>query len=246
MLQEQSPTSTAMIPNVWSNKPNPFLFSRSYHSSSSLQQKRLTNLERSKFTLDNHLEQVGNILGDVYIRRSSIKSNTRIVFRQGSTHTDYLFHLYGLFQKFVITAPSVSSITDSVTGRTRYNLSFATLALPCFNPLYEKFYFEGKKVVPANIADYLTAVSLAYWIMDDGGFTGAGLKLFTNAFSKNELKLLVEALDKNFSIKASIHKSSIENQGTLYITKQQLPLIIDLVREHMHPSMLFKLNITQQ
>lgn len=42
----------------------------------------------------------------------------------------------------------------------------------------------------------LTPVGLAYWIMDDGGFTGTGLKLYTNAFSQEELNLLVEALDK--------------------------------------------------
>ena len=43
-------------------------FSRSYHSSANLQQKRLTNLERSKFTLSDYLKAVlvGNILGDVY------------------------------------------------------------------------------------------------------------------------------------------------------------------------------------
>ena len=43
-------------------------FSRSYHSSANLHQKRLTNLERSKFTLSDYLKAVlvGNILGDVY------------------------------------------------------------------------------------------------------------------------------------------------------------------------------------
>ena len=46
-------------------------------------------------------------------------------------------------------------------------------------------------------------------MMDDGGFTGNGLKLYTNAFSQEELNLLVKALYTNFSIKASIHKSSI-------------------------------------
>ena len=226
----------------------PLLFSRSYHSSSSLQQKRLTNLERSNITLDDNLEQVlvGNILGDVYMRRFSTKANTRIVFRQGSINAAYLLHLYSLYQTFVNTPPSVTTITDSATGKTRYNLSFTTLALPCFNPLYEKFYVNGKKVVPANIADILTPVGLAFWIMDDGGFTGTGLKIYTNAFSQDELNLLVEALDKKFSIKASIHKSSIENQRTIYILKKQLPLVIDLVKEHMHPSMLYKLNIDKQ
>jgi hypothetical protein len=31
------------------------------------------------------------------------------------------------------------------------------------------FYANGKKVVPANIAELLTVRALAYWIMDEGG-----------------------------------------------------------------------------
>ena len=73
-----------------------------------------------------------------------------------------------------------------------------------------------------------------------------GLKLYTNAFSQDELNLLVEALDTKFCIKASIHKSSIENQRTIYISKKQLPLVIDLFKEHMHTSMLYILNIDKQ
>ena len=100
---KQVTTSTAKTPNVKFNNIKPLLFSRSYHSSSSLQQKRLTNLERSNITLDDNLEQVlvGNILGDVYMRRFSTKANTRIVFRQGSINAAYFGHLYSLYQKFV-------------------------------------------------------------------------------------------------------------------------------------------------
>lgn len=79
--------------------------------------------------------------------------------------------------------------------------------------------------------------------MDDGGYTGHGLKLYTNAFNLEDLNLLVEAINKNFSIRVKIHKSSIKDQYTLYISKKQLPLVIDLVKEYMHPSMLYKLNI---
>ena len=71
-MHKQFTTSTAKTTNVnlsRSHNLKPLLFSRSYHSSSSLQQKRLTNLERSNITLDDNLEQVlvGNILGDVYM-----------------------------------------------------------------------------------------------------------------------------------------------------------------------------------
>ena len=44
--------------------------------------------------------------------------------------------------------------------------------------------------------------------MEDGSFTGTGIKLHTNAFSKEELILLIKALDKNFSIKATINISN--------------------------------------
>ena len=137
------------------------------------------------------------------MRKFSAKANTRVVFRQGSIYTEYLLYLYNLYQYFVATLPSISSITDKSIDKTRYNLSFTTLALPCFNQLYETFYVNGKKRIPTNIADYLTP--LAFWIMDDGGFTGSGLKLYTNAFSSFELNLFINALDKNFSIKATIN-----------------------------------------
>lgn len=79
------------------------------------------------------------------MKKFSAKSNTRVVFRQGSINAEYLLYLYSLFQHFVSTSPSISTITDKSTGKTRSNISFTTLALPCFNLLYEIFYVNGKK-----------------------------------------------------------------------------------------------------
>jgi len=219
---------------------------RFFHSTSPNLKKRISNEERAKFQLDPFLKQVlvGNILGDVYLRKVSPKANVRLVFRQGSVNSSYLFHLYNLFQEFVTTPPSVSEVVDKKTGKSRFNLSFTTLALPCFNEIYETFYLDGKKIIPNNIAEYLTRVSLAFWIMDDGSFTGSGLKLHTNAFTLEELNLLIEALNKNFSIKATINISNREKaQYTLYISKSQLQLVIDLVKDHMHEDMMYKLNL---
>jgi len=85
--------------------------------------------------------------------------------------------------------------------------------------------------------------------MDDGSFTGSGLNLHTNAFSLEELNLLIKALDKNFSIKVSVNVSNREkSQFSLYISKNQMSLlgVKDLVIKHMHPDMLYKLNIDKQ
>jgi hypothetical protein len=122
---------------------------RFFHSTSPNLKKRISNEERAKFQLDPFLKQVlvGNILGDVYLRKVSPKSNVRLVFRQGSVNSSYLFHLYNLFQEFVTTPPSVSAPgeggVDTKTGKSRFNLSFTTLALPCFNEIYETFYLDG-------------------------------------------------------------------------------------------------------
>ena len=158
------------------------------------------------------------------MRKFSDKANARLVFRQGYKNASYLLHLYDLFQEYVLTPPKIITVVrragkDKNNGNLRYNLSFATLALPCFNELYELFYTSttGKKIIPSNISDLLTPVSLAYWIMDDGSFTGSGLKLHTNAFSIEELNILKEALEKNFGLIATIQVSNREKlQSTLY------------------------------
>jgi hypothetical protein len=67
--------------------------------------------------------------------------------------------------------------------------------------------------------------------MDDGGFPGSGIKLYTNAFKIEDLYLLIDALDSNFGLKATINKTSIDKQNTLYISKNQLPLVINLVEK---------------
>jgi hypothetical protein len=89
------------------------------------------------------------------MRKYSVNANSRIIFRQGSANTDYLLHLYDLFQEYTLKGPSITTIIDKDTKKSRYNLSFATMALPCFNEFYDLFFFEGEKRVPLNISEYL-------------------------------------------------------------------------------------------
>ena len=87
---------------------------RFFHSTSPNLKKRISNEERAKFQLDPFLKQVlvGNILGDVYLRKVSPKANVRLVFRQGALarlivpiyficilYFKYLLQRHLLFQK---------------------------------------------------------------------------------------------------------------------------------------------------
>jgi len=57
------------------------------------------------------------------------------------------------------------------------------------------------KIIPLNISEYLTEVSLAFWIMDDGGKTTYGdLLLHTNSYTLEEVELLVSLLNNKFHL----------------------------------------------
>jgi LAGLIDADG DNA endonuclease family len=76
--------------------------------------------------------------------------------------------------------------------------------------------------------------------MDDGTYTGAGIKLYTNAYTLEEVKLLITALKKNFNINSTIHNDNIEKkQYSIY--KSQIPLVKSLVKNYIILEMKYKL-----
>ena len=130
-----------------------------------LKPKRLKNLEKLEFTLSNELKEIliGLILGDLFIRKKGINRDTSLQFKQGVIHQEYIYHLFTLFEKYCPSQPKiVDSIPDIRTGNIYKYILFNTYTLPCFNDFYNLFYKSNKKIVPINIGDLLTPLSLAY------------------------------------------------------------------------------------
>jgi hypothetical protein len=82
--------------------------------------------------------------------------------------------------------------------------------LPCFNEIYDFFYFEGKKVVPSNIGELLTPVGLAFWIQDDGTFSkiNGTVTLCVESFSQSDVESLMAVLKNKFGLECRIEKRS--------------------------------------
>jgi len=108
---------------------------------------------------------------------------------------------------------------------------------------------EGTKIIPNNIADHLTPRSLAFWIMYDGQqVKTGGLTLCTDSYNSNEINILREALKNNFNLEGrrpSIHNKK-GNDDTIYeriyIKKDSFENIKPSLIQHMHDSMLYKIN----
>jgi LAGLIDADG DNA endonuclease family len=115
---------------------------------------------------------IGTILGDSSLEKRGRSQNARLRFDQTfPEHTTYLMHIYSHFINLAGKGPKVYiRKPDKLrsTNKIYSSMQFKILALPCLNYYYDLFYKEGKKIIPSNISDLLTARAFAYWISDEG------------------------------------------------------------------------------
>jgi hypothetical protein len=142
----------------------------------------------SKFdlSLSTDLEEIiiGLILGELFAEKIKPTSNTRLQFKQSIKNEIYIDHLYSLFNNYCNTPPKLTISVEKRPGKRELNVSkkFWTLSLPCFNKFRELFYnSKGVKFIPNNLEEFITARSLAYWVMDDGYKTKSGFYLCTES-----------------------------------------------------------------
>jgi ubiquinol-cytochrome c reductase cytochrome b subunit len=185
----------------------------------------------------------GSLLGDAYGEKRSENGGTRISFFQESTHVSYLLWLHNYLSIRGYCNTNIPLITTRLgkNGVVRKILRFHTWTYTSFNWIHELFYINNIKVVPYNIAKYLTPLALAVWIMDDGAKVSKGLKLCTNSFSYSDCILLVKTLNDNFSLKSSVQSAGVPNQYNVYIWKESMPLLRSIVSPYIIPQMKYKL-----
>jgi hypothetical protein len=182
----------------------------------------------------------------VTLRGVRDRGNASLHFSQSPIHSEYLFYLYSFFESFCISSPKIRTVYVSSTGKSYPQLRFGTRALGLFNEFHTMFYTEKNKTVPANIGEFLTVRSLAFWSMDDGCLhsTGYGFYLCTHSFTKDEVLLLCSVLQDKFGLVSSIHLE--RGKPKIDIKARSLNSFRSLVRPYFHESMLYKLEKTSK
>lgn len=185
----------------------------------------------------------GSLLGDAYAEKRAGGLGTRINFYQEAVHVGYLYFLHKLFSNLGYCNPKIPVVTSRLgpKGKLRQIVRFRTWTYTSFNWIHELWYKNNIKQVPANIAEYLTPLALAIWIMDDGCKVGKGLKFSTNSFSYNECLILVKALNDNFNLKASVQSAGSNEQYVIYIWKESMNDLRNIVSPYIIPEMKYKI-----
>lgn len=183
----------------------------------------------------------GSLLGEGTAERKP-GSGTQFTFFQEAIHVKYLLWLHNQLQTWGYCKSTVPTITKKLgkKGKIRKNIRFHTWTYTSFDWIYDIWYVNGVKIIPQCISDYLTPLALAIWIMDSGVKDSGGLN-FTNCFSFSDCLLLVQVLDKNFGVKATIQSTGCSKKNRVCILKDSMPKLKEIVGPFIRPEMKYKL-----
>jgi ubiquinol-cytochrome c reductase cytochrome b subunit len=183
---------------------------------------------------------VGNLLGDGW--GENRVGNTRFHIHMGSPNVEYLMWLHKFFADRGYCNTKKPELKPNIGKKNKvyFSYKFRTWTFSNWNWIYHAFYQNKIKVVPSIIDQLLTPLSLAVWIMDDGGVHPSGMIISTYNFTFNDIILLQKALKLNFDLDTSVFNN--KNGFVLYFPKNQLPKLSNIVKKFMVPSMYHKLN----
>lgn len=185
----------------------------------------------------------GSLLGDAHAEKRALGLGTRISFFQEHTHLSYIHYLHSILSRagYCNTKIPIAKQRLGLKGKLRKICRFHTWTYTSFNWIHTIWYIQGRKCVPYNIREYLTPLALAIWIMDDGSKIGKGIKLSTNSFTYEECVCLINALHINFKLKASIQSAGAKDIYVIYIWKESMKNLYEIVSPHIIPEMKYKI-----
>jgi Cytochrome c oxidase subunit III/LAGLIDADG DNA endonuclease family len=186
---------------------------------------------------------IGSLLGDGQMEKDEDGFSYRFVYYKSKCNGEYFLWLHGCLSKLGYCKKEIPFIKSKIlNNELRYYYRFRTYNFYSINWIYDSFYINNRKVIPSFIGDYLTPLALAFWIMDDGSlYKNKGLKFCNNCFTLREIKFLQNILLEKYNLESTIHKTGDVNQYNIYILKSSMNNLINIVKPHIHPTMIYKI-----
>ena len=180
----------------------------------------------------------GTLLGDrSLVKKPYHTGGTYYKFRQSVKHYDYLIHIFTLFKDLGYLNILFPNKGYSTIKEKKYEwYQFNTKSVKEWNDLYFSWYVKGVKLIPENIESLLTPVRLAYWFIDDGGWTGKRIHLATNRYTPEHTILLIKNLESKYCLKCTLHQ-----RNRIYIWVDSSTKFIELIKPYMHSGISHKL-----
>jgi hypothetical protein len=193
---------------------------------------------------------VGSLLGASHLEKRKNGIGSRILFEQSNNNVEYLMW----FHKFLASRGYCNETPPKLHKRIKkgdqifFHYRINSYTFSSFNWIHEMFYKWDSslnkyvKIVPLNIHEFLTPMSLAIWFMGDGSKAGDSAKIATNCFTLEEIEYLSNILFSKYNIIATAQKAGLNKGHILYIPKKSMATFTNLIKPYMIKSLYYKLS----
>ena len=183
---------------------------------------------------------VGILLGDAHLETQNGGRTYRLKIEQSEKHRDYVWHLYEIFKKWVLTPPQER--IKSVDGKKYKMWWFNTISCGSFRFYAHQFYSDGRKCVPKLIHRWLSPRAIAYWFCDDGSMKSRqskGVIFNTQGFQRKDVDRLIAVLIEKYGLLAKKRKQPEGWQ--IYISGKSYERFIEIVKPYIFVGMQYKI-----
>lgn len=132
----------------------------------------------------------------------------------------------------------IHSFEQRLEGKAFPCLQFASRTFPVLTKWHGRFYMDRRKIVPPDIEDLLSPLSLAVWLMDDGAADHAGVTLQTHSFAVEEVERLMAACVGRFGLAASPRRN--KGKWILYVRAIDVDHLHAIVDPFLLPGLRYK------
>lgn len=211
--------------------------------SSKFWQKKWINYKRNLYLNSRQTSLlVGSLLGDGTLRVGKGAINANLKIEHGLRQKDYVFWKYKILKKWAPTPPKLSYRYRETGERYEKSWWFRTVRHPEITEFWKIFYHDGKKIIPANISQFLNPFTLAIWVMDDGCLNRKVIDLSTYSFNLQEINILRDVLRSRLKIESKFYRDR-DKGYRMYFNVRNTKRLSQIVKPYIIPSMSYKLPI---
>ena len=189
--------------------------------------------ERQRQLLD------GLLLGDGHLERQRGALSARLKVEHSISQAAYVVWKYEEWRPWVRTPPRLK-LKRNRLGTQSVNVGFTTLSHDDLEAVRVRFYRDGHKVVPQDLA--LTPLSMAVWFMDDGSRKSRqcrGLYINTQSFTSSEVDLLRGVIRRDVGVGTSVRQQFDGLQ--IYVPSSSVGDMVAYIEPELLPEMRYKL-----
>ena len=196
---------------------------------------------------------LGSLLSSSYLEKRSDESGAgvRIIFIKYSNNVEYIMWFFKTLAKAGYCSYNKPKLYR-IIGKGNKVLFFYVLksySFSSFTWLFSLFYRNNLKIIPLNLYEYITPLSLATlflssaWAEEKAIFMSqARLNTSLSCSNVKGLNNLSQVLKNKYTIETEIKKNSDLNIGSLYIKNSSRAAFTKVVEQHILPSQYHLLN----